>query len=409
MERVQDDRARGGKRFDWSMALIIVCAVTIVLLAAALGYMIRERTGNTSVDNGALTEAANTIEKHYYFYGDEQRDALTDNALRGMVAGLGDPYAAYMTAEEYDEMLAEDAGDYSGLGISVSTPDANGSVIAEVYAGSPAEQAGLIAGDVIVTVNGADVRNMPFDDMLDLFSTDDASPDVLTVVRGGENMEFTVLRGEVHVNRVHSELLNGDVGYLRISQFYGTVADEFWAAAEAFREQGVHRLVIDLRDNPGGGLNEVLAVCDHVVPNGAVITTIKSKTESEEVYRAKGTERIDMDVAVLVNGGSASASELCAGALQAHGLAVVVGTQTYGKGIVQSYFRLRANGGWVKITTDAYYTPSDVCIQDVGITPDVVVDLPEELRNTPIELLPHADDTQLGAALELLTKETNNK
>ena len=402
MERIQSEQVTGRKRFDWGIFFIVLCAILIVAMATALGYLIRDRSDAAHLDADALAEAADTIEKYYYFYEDEQEKGLTDNALRGMVAGLGDPYAQYMTAEEYDAMLADDAGDYKGLGISVAEPDENGSVISEVYDGSPAAQAGLIAGDLILTVNGTDVRGMQFDEMLDLFSVDDAVADVLTIVRGEETMEFTVLRGEVHVNRVYSEVLDDGIGYLRITQFYGTVADEFWTAAEAFRAQGIHRLVIDIRDNPGGGLTEVLGVCDHVVPDGAVITTIKSKTESEEVYRAKGTKRIDMDVIVLVNGNSASASELFAGAMQSHQLATIVGTQTYGKGIVQSYFRLRANGGWVKITTDAYYTPSDECIQGVGITPDVIVELPEELRNTPVEMLDRPQDTQLQAALDLL-------
>ena len=401
MERREGDgRAERLYRTGTAAALI-----GTVLLSAALGYLVRGCV-ESKEETAPITEAEQTIRSYFYFYDTEKDGELLNNALRGMVAGLGDPYAEYLTAEEYDAMLAEDAGNYQGLGISVTAPDASGSVIAEVYSGSPAAEAGLRAGDVIVNVNGTDVAGMTLDAMLALFSTDGATPDVLTVLRDGETRSFTVSRGDVHVNRVYSEVLDGNVGYLRISQFYGTVASEFWDACERFREQGVHQLVIDIRNNPGGGLTEVLDVCYHVIPSGEIITTIKSKTEAAQVYRSKGADRIDMDVAVLVNGGSASASELFAGAVQSYGLATVVGTQTYGKGIVQSYFRLRSNGGWVKITTDAYYTPSDVCIHGVGITPDVAVDLPEALKGTPIEMLDHADDTQLQAALSLFRDKT---
>ena len=389
---------------DAGLIVIVVCALLVIAMSVGLGYVLHDRIafGDGATFN-TLREMAKNIEKYFYFYEENgnSEEQLIDNALRGMMAGLSDPYASYYTQEEYDALLVEDAGDYKGLGISVAAPDETGSLILDVYAGSPAEAAGVKKGDVVTAVNGKQTGGLSMDAYIALFSEDDTVPDVLSILRGSQRLEITVLRGEVHVERVTYELLDGGVGYIRISEFNGSVVDDFWNAAKTIRSEGVTDLIIDVRDNPGGGLTEVLGVAYHLIPEGQLIATIKSKTEAAEVYKSQGQERIEMRIAVLVNGGSASASELLTGALQDHDIATVVGTQTYGKGIVQSYFRLSGNAGWMKLTTDAYYTPNDVCIHGVGITPDIAVELPEELKSTPIELLDHAADTQLQAALAL--------
>ena len=199
--------------------------------------------------------------------------------------------------------------------------------------------------------------------------------------------------------------MSGNIGYLRISEFNGSVATDFQNAIDSFESQGVKNLIIDLRDNPGGGLNEVLNVAYTMIPKNEVIVSIRSKSGDEDVYKSKGDAQIDMRIVVLVNGNSASASELLTGALKDYKLATIVGTQTYGKGIVQSYFHLSNGNGWAKMTTDAYYTPSGVCIQGVGITPDIVIDLPQELKDTSIETLDPAKDTQLQAAIAVFSQQ----
>lgn len=393
---------------DAGMLAIIFCMVLTIALSVGLGYVLRERIERADAEDfTAVGEMAETIKKHFYFYDETQSDeALINDALRGMIAGLDDPYAEYMTGEEYDEMLAEDTGDYQGLGISVLAPDDIGSTIEAVYAGSPAETAGLRVGDVITSINGVAAAGLTMDAFIDAFSDSLDVPDVLIVQRDSETLTFTVTQGDVHVNRVVSELLPDGTGYVYLSGFLGSVAAEFWDAVSGFQAQGVTKLVIDLRNNPGGGLTEVLAVADRLIPKGEVIATIRSKTEAEVVYKSNGNERVSgMDIAVLVNGNSASASEFLTGALQDHNLAIVVGTQTYGKGIVQSYYRLNSNGGWAKITTEAYYTPNGTCVHGVGITPDIVCELPEEMRYTAIDQLDHDADTQLQAALAALNTQ----
>ncbi len=376
----------------------------VAVLAGAAACAFGDWTAGRADGAEAFTELADTIRSEYYYYDEKglSDEALLDAAMRGMVGSLGDPYAQYYTEAEYAALQQEHAGDYVGLGISVLAPDEVGGAIVSVYAGGPADLAGLRAGDVLTVVNGRKIAGIAMDEFLACFSTDDAVPDEITYLRDGVEASVSILRAAVHVNRVNSALLGDSVGYIRITEFNGSVAEDFWSAALALRDQGASRLVIDLRDNPGGGLGEVLAVADHLIPEGKTIVTIKSRSDGEDVYKAKGGEQLGMRLAVLVNGNSASASELLTGALQDHDLASVVGTQTYGKGIVQGFYRLQSNGGWVKFTTDAYYTPNDVCIQDIGITPDVVVELPEELQGSSIELLDPERDTQLQAAIAAL-------
>lgn len=351
-----------------------------------------------------LAQMADTIVRAYYYYDEKVggEDALIDAALRGMVAGIGDDYAQYYTAEQYAEHLSSNSGEYTGIGIVIGAPDAEGCVIQRVYEGSPMESAGAQSGDRILTVNGAAVAGLSLDEVLLLFHTD-GTPDELTLSRDGEAFAVTVEQDTINVPYATSELLDGGIGYLRITGFYGHVAQEAADAVQALTEQGARALIVDVRDNPGGGLTEVLDVADLFLGKGDLIVSIKSRTEQTVVYRAEEDAACMLPLALLVNGNSASASELLAGALQDHGVATVIGTQTFGKGIVQTYFKLAANGGWVKLTTDAYYTPNDVCIHGVGITPDLVVELPEAYRDTALDSLPREQDTQLQAAMEQLT------
>lgn len=265
------------------------------------------------------------------------------------------------------------------------------------------ETAGALSGDRILTVNGTAVAGLSLDEVLLLFQTD-GTPDELSLSRDGETFTVTVEQAVINVPYATWELLDGGIGYLRITGFNGHVVQETTDAIQALTEQGAAALIVDLRDNPGGGLTEVLGVADLFLEKGDLIVSIKSRTEQTVVYRAEDDTACTLPTVLLVNGNSASASELLAGALQDHGVATVIGTQTFGKGIVQTYFKLAANDGWVKLTTDAYYTPNDVCIHGVGIAPDFVVELPEAYRDVALDSLPREQDTQLQAALEHLTK-----
>jgi len=370
-------------------------------------YVLGNRNSTNSLDSSALQELADTIDSQYYFYDDKEldNDKLLDAAMRGMVSKLDDPYAQYFTEEEYQKLLTDNAGDYVGIGISIQAPDETGAKVISVYSDSPADKAGIQKGDVITKVNGNTTAEKSLQEVITYFSDDTTVPDEITYLRDDVETTVSLLRAEVHIVRVTSSVLDGNIGYVHISEFNGSVATDFSSAVDALKQQGIDKLIIDLRDNPGGGLTEVLNVAYKLIPKDKVIVSIRSKNGDEDVYKSQGTEQYDMPIVVLVNGGSASASELLTGALKDYGIATIVGTQTFGKGIVQSYFHLSNSKGWVKMTTDAYYTPNGVCIQGVGITPDLVVDLPDELKDISVDLLDPAKDTQLQAAINVFAQQ----
>ncbi len=395
------------KRPDSATISIIVCIFIIAALSFSLVFVLNERSTPETLDLSSLETLAKTIQKQYFFYDDKSLDSekLTDGAKRGMISELDDPYAQYFTEDEYNQLLSSNSGDYVGIGISIQAPDETGALVISVYEGGPAALAGIQKGDLITSVNGTQTANLSLDELIACFSDDSAVPDEITYVRDGVETTVSVLRTEVHINRVDSRVLDGNIGYIRITEFNGSVAADFAAAADALQEQGIQSLIIDLRDNPGGGLTEVLNVAYTLIPKGETIVSIRSKSGDERVYKSEGDEQYAFKMAVLVNGGSASASELLTGALKDYGLATIVGTQTYGKGIVQSFFHIGENQGWAKMTTDAYYTPNDVCIQGVGITPDIVVELPDDLKDTSIDLIDPAQDTQLQTAMRLFAQQ----
>lgn len=392
------------------MAGYILLAALIASLATALVMRgeFEKQLDKQYAQYKPLIEMANTIESEYYYMDDVQsdngEDALVDGALRGMIGSIGDTYASYYTQEQYQELMQSNSGEYKGLGIMVTVPDETGSVISKVYSGGPMEAEGVLPGDVILKVNGTAVANMEFEAFLSLFSDDDDVPDVILLLHDGAEREITVYRAEIVVPRVSYELLAGKVAYIRMEEFTGGVVAELTEAVGQAKTDGAVGLLIDLRDNPGGGLTEVLHTVDLFLNKGDVITTLKSRSDDSITYKAETDSDLSLPVAVLVNGNSASASELFSGALQSHQRAVIIGTQTFGKGIVQSYYRLNSNGGWVKMTTEAYFTPSDVCIQGVGITPDITIDLPEELKSYyDIGDIDHELDTQLQRGIAYLT------
>ena len=379
----------------------------MLVLSLSLVFLLVHREEPQTDSFAALDELASTIQSQYYFYDDKKldNDKLLDAAMRGMINQLDDPYAQYFTEEEYQTLLSDNAGDYVGIGISIQAPDEVGAEVVSVYTGAPADLAGIRQGDIITTVNGKTTAEKSLNEVIDFFSKDEAVPDEITYLRDGVESTVRVQRATVHIVRVTQRVIGGNIGYVRISEFNGSVATDFQNAVDTLQKQGVQNLIIDLRDNPGGGLNEVLNVAYQLIPKDKVIVSIRSKNGDEDVYKSLGENQVPMQLVVLVNGNSASASELLTGALKDYSLATIVGTQTFGKGIVQSFFHLSGNMGWAKMTTDAYYTPNGVCIHGIGITPDIVVDLPEELKNTAIDMLDPAQDVQLQAAIAAFSQQ----
>lgn len=376
---------------------IIAGTALLTLLLTVLGIGIYLKANGIL----GLAEMAALIETEYFYYDDrvETGDNLTTAALRGMVSALGDPYARYYTAEEYARQLETDSSEYKGLGIVISGSDETGTPVIAVYPGSTAEAAGLRAGDVLTAINGTATANLTADEVTKLLNLDGTAENEIVYLREGVRGTVSVKAGTVVVPVVLSEMLTADTGYIRITGFRGQATDETKQAIASLREQGMEKLILDLRDNRGGSLPMVLDVADLFLDKGALITSVRSRSGRNVEYKCKKEPIFTGEMCVLVNGNSASASELLTGALKDYGRAHIVGTRTYGKGIVQTTYALPATDGHVKFTTDAYYTPGGVCIQDEGITPDEVVTLPDTWQTGTVDTLPREEDTQLEAAL----------
>lgn len=372
--------------------------VLSVALTATLTYFLTRHAGLS--ESSILTDALSIIREHYYFY-DPDEDHLLDGAIEGMADSLNDVYAEYYSKEEYDALTQTNSGYYTGVGILLAQKDVGVFEIQSVYDDTPAARAGILAGDYLIAINGTAADGLDISTFLTYMKTEDGDENELVLQRGTETLTVTAIAERIYMPRVSCRMLTDTIGYIRLSAFHGECVEEMKNAIEELREQGMQSLVFDLRDNPGGDLYAATDIADLFLSKDLVITSLRSKTEETVTYQTK-TEGYVFPMTVLVNGNSGSASELVTGALKDHGRAYIIGTQTYGKGIVQTYLPVTGTGGRLKLTTEAYYTPSGVCIHEVGITPDAVVENPEEAKEYAIGSIPEELDEQLSAAVQYL-------
>lgn len=311
-------------------------------------------------------------------YVEPTEDAeLLENAIRGMLAGL-DPHSAYLVPEDYKELQAGTSGEFGGLGIEVGMEDGFVKVIAPID-DTPAERAGVKAGDLIIRLNETPVKGMSLSDAVKLMRGRPGTDIVLTIVREGKEkpLDITITRDVIKVTSVKTRVLEDGYGYLRITQFQSRTGDSLRRAVSKLKKDNGGSLkgaILDLRNNPGGVLSAAVSVSDAFIKKGTIVYTEGRLDEAELKFTAKPTDILNgAPLVVLVNGGSASASEIVAGALQDHNRAVIMGTQTFGKGSVQTILPME-NGSALKLTTARYFTPSGSSIQATGITPDIVLD-----------------------------------
>lgn len=395
--------ALGGILFGIALTLIIVSLIT-----GGLGKL-RTIRYMGEYDSSLFSELLYKIET-LHFGETPSSEELTSAAAHSMVDAIGDRYAAYFTKEEYEGYYSGLNGKYKGgIGISIYAPDENGALIQRVYEGSFAEEAGLKGGDIVTAVDGVSVIGMSLDEMTDRIGGNAGTTVDITVTRGDETLVFTVMRGDVYVKRVDSMMLENDIGYIYVSSFTGEAKAEFEAALAKLQEECAKSLIIDLRYNPGGSLYTVVDMCDMLLPECTIVSMAGKTTDPTEYFKSDA-KMCELPFVVLVNGDSASASEIFAGAMQDNGRAKILGTQTYGKGIVQTTFPLNDDHGWLKLTTDAYFTPNGTSLSGTGITPDMIVDLPEALQGYDVYTLytEHlAEDTQMQAAIDYLLNGQN--
>ncbi len=358
----------------------------------------------SSIINTETLQKIQTIEAaidNYYFYEDDvSSQDLQDGIYKGMLEALGDPYSEYYTKEELEEALNSNKGISYGIGAYISLDkQANMAIISGVMDGSPAQEAGLREGDLINEVDGESTRNLSLTQVVNLVKGREGTTVHLTIYREGEAdfLEFDVIRGKlIETTTVASGILEDTdhVGYLRIQEFDDVTVDQYTEAMAVLREDGMKGLILDLRSNPGGDVNAVVEIARKILPQGLIVYT-EDKYGNRKEYTCDGEHELEVPLVVLVNQYSASASELLAGAIQDYNKGTVIGTTTYGKGIVQQIHSLD-DGTALKLTVSAYYTPSGRNIHGVGIEPDIELEYDYEAAQA------EGIDNQVEKAIEIL-------
>lgn len=388
-----------------------VLAVILAVVLVANGVVTVGRNGAVPSSGGSLLDEEEsakldqlTMEIYANYYEDVDETALVDGIYKGLFEGLGDPYSVYYTPEEYEEMMISTTANYYGIGAVLSQNRETGVVtISRVYDTSPAKEAGLLAGDQIVKVGDIESTTMELSELVTYIRGEEGTTVHLEIIRDGESMEFDVERGKVDIPTVEHRMLDDEIGYIRVTEFAQNTPDYFEEAIEDLQGQGMEKLVIDLRDNGGGLVTACQEMLDMLLPEGVLFYT-EDKYGNRQDYTSEGDTYLDMPVALLVNGNSASASEIFAGAVRDYGYGTLVGTTTYGKGIVQNVRQL-SDGSAYKITVAKYYTPNGDYIHEVGIDPDVEVEY-EYLGDTEADY-DELQDVQVQKAMEVLQGEVN--
>lgn len=339
------------------------------------------------------------------YYVEEFDETLVEEMLfSGMAAGVGDKYTYYMSEETLEQYLENTNGNFDGVGIEVYTTQDGEVVISRVMEGQPAQKAGMQEGDVIIGVDGEDMRGKLISDVAAKIRGKAGTEVTIEVLRKstGETLKMTMQRAVVVMESVDSRMINGNIGYISISGFKENTYEQFKAALDTLQKGGMKGLVLDLRDNPGGLVKSVYQIGEELLPEGTMVYTL-DKQEKRDDLKCDG-EYLDIPLVVLVNENSASASEILAGAVKDTGRGTLVGMQTFGKGLVQRLFTL-PDGSGLNVTIQKYYTPKGTSIHGIGIEPDEVVQLGEKYLTTALTDIPEGEDNQLQKALEVLRKE----
>ena len=347
--------------------------------------------------NEKLDQINSLIEKYYLYEDDIDEDTLIDGIYSGYAEALGDPYTEYYDEEETEALYESTTGEFSGIGATMSRSLDSGEItVSNVYQDSPADKAGLKQGDVIYEVDGRSASGRDLETVVSWIKGEQGTDVTLCVLRNGEEVELTATRDIIEVQTVSSEMKDGQIGYIAVSEFDSVTYDQFESALDDLESQGMQGLVIDLRGNPGGNLTTVTDMLKLLLPEGTIVST-KDKYGNTEEITCDGKHEFTKPLAVLVNQYSASASEIFSGAIQDYGTGTIVGTTTYGKGVVQQLMDL-GDGTCLKVTIAEYYTPSGRSINGAGVTPDVEVEYEYDENN------PEADN-QLDKALEVVRGE----
>lgn len=386
------------------IVIIVVLLITniITFTVATTGNFL---VGNKLIVNVDSGETAAGIKKllalkeqiGLEYYQDVDNTTLIDGAIKGMFDSLGDPYSTYFTAEEFSKYMEMATGVYEGIGVVVTEDEQGVTYVIAPQKGTPAEAAGIKTGDKIIKVDGEDVTTIGSDAVVAKVKGPADTTVNITIARGEEIIEMSLVRKTIEAKTVESRVI-GDKGYIQISEFTDKTADDFEVQLGELLAQNITGLVIDLRSNPGGGVQEAVEIADRILGETMVVYTV-DKNGNKTEYTSDGTEQLNLPMVALVDGGSASSAEILAGALQDTGAAQLVGTKTFGKGIVQEIISLTDGGGF-KVTNSEYFTPNGNNIHEKGLEPNIVIEATDFMKNN---VFTDEEDVQLQKALQVLS------
>ena len=387
------------------MLVILVAVITFIVTTVMLYNKIGGSSGNVkyvvvggdSSYTSLISRLKNVVDKYYLGDADEQK--MSESAAKGYIEGLEDEYSEYITAEEYAEFSQEIYGSFVGIGIYFGKNTNDEMMVVSTIENSAAEKAGLQSGDIITKVDDYEVTtDSTTSEVSAKIKGEEGTKVKMEILREGEEMTFEITRENVKLHYVKAEVLDNNIGYMTVSSFDEGTADEFKNKLEELQSKNVKSLIIDLRNNGGGIVQEATQIADYLLDKDQKIIITKDKQGKEEITLSKEDKITDLPVVVLVNGYTASSSEILASALKDNNRAKVVGTKTYGKGVIQNVYRL-TDGSALKLTTHEYYTAIGNKINKLGITPTEEVELPDGVN---VYNIPRDKDTQLKKAIELL-------
>ena len=390
--------------------LVIAISFTAGNIVSGYGHNINTHIGlsssqasNAEVRQFAtLFEVKHELEKNYD--GDIDQDKLVEGAVKGMTASLQDPYTLYMTLDEYNKYMDSNSGEFMGIGVYIESKD-NKVVVTSTIPGGPAEKAGIIAGDVIYSANGETLAGDTQKAVSIITGPEKATIKLVIIRNDSQEIDLDVDRDKVKSVSVASDMVNDKVGYIALSNFDLNVSKDFTSKLQELKDKGMKGLIIDLRNNGGGYLNEAVNIASQFIPKGDTITYTIDKYNKKAVMQSVGGIEEKMPVVILTNGNTASASEVVTGALKDYNIAQSVGTTTFGKGIVQLPYELPNKDGGLKVTVSKYYTPNGNNIHKIGIAPDYEVKLTEDqAKMNPYD---RNKDPQFLKALEVIQNKTN--
>lgn len=401
------EEKKGQKIYKVVMLVVLVAVITFVVttllmyknIGGNIKYVQVSSKDGTIADT--LASFRKIIDQKYLGEIDEQK--LMTETIKGYINGLDDPYSEYMTKEEMQEFNTDVMGNFTGIGIYLTKDvEKNAIIIISPIKDTPAAKAGIQPGDIITKVDGESYTGEQLTEASNKIRGEVGTSVKLEIYRNGEKIDVEVKRENIKIQHVEGKVIeNTNIGYIEFNSFDEGCSDEFKGKLEELKSKNITSLIIDIRNNGGGIVDEAINIADFIVEKDEILLITTDKNGKEEITKSKNAPIINVPVVVLTNGNSASASEILAGALKDNGKATIVGEKTYGKGVIQELLTL-TDGSGLKITTNEYYTPKRNKINKIGIEPDIEVKLDESLKNQlQVE---EKDDTQLKKAIEALNK-----